>query len=68
VKIIRILMCLANLARVAPVSPIILVDPLVHAIEQDVASAATERPGAGGAPAVQVAEAWLVKGLRTSRS
>ena len=67
-KIIRTLMFLANLARVIPVSPIMLVDAMVHAAGQGVASAASEHPGAGGAPAAQIAEAWLIKGLRTSRS
>jgi hypothetical protein len=61
-------MFLANLARVIPVSPVMLVDAMVHAVEQNVASAAMERPGGGGAPVAHVAEAWLIKGLRTSRS
>lgn len=67
-KIIRTMLFLANLARVIPVNPIMLVDVTHHAVERDVASAAAERPDAGGAPAGQVVEAWLVKGLRTSKS
>lgn len=67
-KIGRTLLFLANLARVIPVNPIMLVDVTHHAVERDVASAATERPGAGGAPAGQIVEAWLIKGLRTSKS
>jgi hypothetical protein len=73
-------MFLANLARVIPVNPAMLVDATHHAVERDVASAAAERPGRGGTPAGQIAEAlrvkealrlkeaWLVEGLRTSRS
>jgi hypothetical protein len=74
VKIVRTLIFLANLARVIPVSPVMLVDATYHAVEREVASAVTERSGDGGTPAGQIAEvllvkeAWLVKGLRTSRS
>jgi hypothetical protein len=74
VKITRTLMFLANLARVIPVNPVMLVDATHHAVERDVASAAAERPGGGSTPAGQIAEAlrvkeaWLVEGLRTSRS
>lgn len=67
-KITRTLMFLANLARVIPVNPAMLVDATHHAVERDVASAVTERSGAGGAPAAHLADAWLIKGLRTSRS
>jgi hypothetical protein len=73
VKITRTLMLLANLARVIPVNPVMLVDATHHAVERDVASAAA-RPGGGGTPAGQIVEAlavkeaWLVKGPRTSRS
>jgi hypothetical protein len=68
VKITRTLMFLANLARVIPVNPIMLVDVTHHAAEHDIASAAIERPEAAGAPAGQVAEASLFKGLRTAKS
>jgi hypothetical protein len=74
VKVARTLLFLANLARVIPVNPIMLLDVTHYAVERDVESAAAERPDAGDAPAGQVAEArlikeaWLVKGLRTSKS
>ncbi len=64
-KIIRTMLFLANLARVIPVNPIMLVDVTHHAVERDVASAAAERSAGGGVPAGQVVEARLVKGLRT---
>lgn len=47
-KITRTLMFLANLVRVIPVNPVMLVDATHHAVGSDVA--------------------WLVEGLRTSRS
>ena len=73
-KITRTLMFLANLVRVIPVNPVMLVDATHHAVGSDVASTAAEQPGGGDTPAGQIAEAlrvddaWLVEGLRTSRS
>ena len=79
-KFTRTRIFLPNLALLIPVSPVMLVDATHHAVERDVASAATERPGGGGTPAGRIAEAlrvkealgvkdaWLVEGLRTSRS
>jgi hypothetical protein len=67
-KITRIMMFVANLARVIPVNPIMLVDVMHHPTSPDAASATAERSRSTDAAQDRVIEACVPKNLQTQKS